>query len=333
MDESQELSPESKALIAEREKMLGSDFHEQPTVSAPITPIPLQPQNKRPTVGDFGSKVIGAVKNMDTNPIVKWLNDPAHAAALTGVPVGLWRSGANLNPIDPRFLKYNPRPTEPAPRAAEAAVPAEKPQTPVYETSTGQASKAGRTAAENMFTNQSANKSWALAPEGKIESLKSHGIEGPSMANIYGEMGPTEVRMIGGVPMEIPLNSANVAATPVTNTTESVANAVKTALPGVSNAENWLRSVLPTLRTVGKTAGVLGGAADTAARAYQGDASGAGISGIGTGLAAMTPFPVDVAAGGLSMLANYYRDNPKLYEEHRRELESSNPEDVYKLPQ
>jgi len=310
MDENQELSPDAKALIAEREKMLGSDFHEQPSIAEATPSEPEPPKNTRPTVGQFGRKVVESVKNVDSSPIAKFLNDPAHLSALLGIPIGAYRSGANFNPIDPTFLKYNPRPSQPAPRTAPAAS-FEEPQTPVYETATGQASKAGRTAGENMLTNQSANKSWASAPEGKIATLESHGISGPSMSQLYGEMGPTEVKMIGGRPMEIPLGAANSAAEPVANAAGSLSNAIKTALPGANKATQWIKSVLPTLGIMGKTAGVLGGTADTLTRAAQGDTTGAGISGAGTALAAMTPFPADIATGGLAWLANYYRDNPE----------------------
>jgi hypothetical protein len=304
-----ELSQEAKDLIADREKETGSDFLDHPDLTPPAAAEAPPAAPGRPTVSQFGEKVVNAVKNQGSSPVAEWLNDPAHAAAVLGVPVGMYRSGANFNPANPTFLKSNPRPSTPVPRDITAGTA--EPQTPVYDTPTGQASKANRTAGENMLTNQSANKSWASAPEGRIQTLNQQGVKGPSMNQLYSEMGPTEVKMIGGKPFEIPLGAANQPATEAAAESTPITNAIKNAFPGLSKAGQWISEVAPTLHTMGKSAGAFGGGFDTAARLMQGDTAGAGVSGVGTGLAGLAAFPEDVGIGGLAYLVNHFREHPE----------------------
>jgi hypothetical protein len=270
----------------------------------------------KPTTADMVRKAADVLGGTDVNSLASSLSDPRLAGAVLGGAYGLYKSGASLNPIKPYFLQSNPRYSgiTPPPRPTFTPPP---PTTPVYGTATGQASTAGKTAAENMFTNQVANKSFAQAGEGRIANLAEHGITGPTSAQMYAHTGPTEVVMIGGKPMEIPLGAANNLHTPEIPIQQEgqisrTMGSLEKSFPGLKTAGQWIKGALPTLKEMSHKAGVVGAAADVGSRAMEGDYTGAGISGLGTvaGMLAAPEIGIPAAVG--SMGVNYLRDHPEI---------------------
>jgi len=274
---------------------------------------PEKTEKKKATTADVVKKAADSLGASDLNASAMYASDPRVAAALLGAAHGAWKSGASFNPLNPTFLQSNPRYNgfTPAPR------PTYNPQgsTPVLHTQTGNASAAGTTAGENMLTNQTLNKSFASAPAGQIENLAEHGITGDSMNQLYAKTGPTEVRLIGGKPMELPIGAVDrlpTQAPQTANNTQKIVGALERYAPNVTKVGQWAKGVLPTLTTIGKGAGVAGAAGDILKRLYEGDTTGAGISGAGAlaGALLAPEIAIPVAAG--SMGINYLRDHPEL---------------------
>jgi hypothetical protein len=281
-----------------------------------VNPPSVDPTKKAPTTIDLIKKSVDVLGGTDPSELGGVLGDPRGAGAITGAGIGAYQSGASFNPFKPYFLQNNPRynGVTPPPRSTFNFEGASSPSSPVYETATGKASMAGRTGAENMFTNQVANQSFANAPKGRIESFQSSGIKGPSLNQLHAEMGPTEVKMIGGRPMEIPLGSANplpTTETPPSSITGRTVGALENAFPGAKTVVQWAKGALPTISAIGKGAGVGASLADIGSRAMQGDYPGMGISGIGAaGMLAAPEIGIPLSLGSLAI--NYLRDNPEL---------------------
>ena len=270
-------------------------------------------KKQTPTTAQLVAAAADKLGANSTNGSEGMLSDPRFAGAILGGAHGAWKSGASFNPLNPTFMQNNPRYNgiKPTPR------PTFNPQgqTPVLHTQTGNASAAGTTAGENMMTNQTLNKSFANAPQGQIENLAEHGIKGPSLSQLHAQTGPTEVRLIGGKPFELPIGAADRAAThapEVSKVSQAIGTLEKYA-PGLKNSLEWIKGAAPTVGAIAKGAGIGGALADVGMRAYQGDKTGAGISGAGS-LAGMMLAPeigIPLAVG--SMGVNYLRDHPELY--------------------
>jgi len=280
-----------------------------------VNPSLVNPLKKAPTTIDLIKKSVDVLGGTDPSELGGVLGDPRGAGAIAGAGIGAYQSGASFNPFKPYFLQNNPRynGVTPPPRSTFNFEGASNPNTPVYNTATGQASTAGRSAAENMLTNSVANQSFANAPKGKIESFKNSGIEGPSLNQLHAEMGPTEVKMIGGRPMEIPLGSANplpTTETPPSSIAGKTIGALENAFPGAKTVAQWVKGALPTISAIGKGAGVGASLADMGSRAMQNDYPGMGISGIGAaGMLAAPEVGIPLSLGSLA--TNYLRDNPE----------------------
>jgi len=270
---------------------------------------------KSPTTIDLIKKSADVLGGTDSSQLGGVLSDPRGAGAMAGAGIGAYQSGASFNPFKPYFLQNNPRynGVTPPPRSTFNFEGASNPNTPVYGTATGQASTAGRSAAENMLTNQVANQSFANAPKGRIESFQNSGIKGPSLNELHGQMGPTEVKMIGGRPMEIPLGSANplpTTETPPSSITGKTIGALENAFPGAKTVAQWAKGALPTISSIGKGASRFANLADVYSRGVQEDYPGMGISAIGAaGMLAAPEIEIPLNLGALAI--NYLRDNPE----------------------
>jgi len=253
-------------------------------------PAPSAVAAPRPSTSALAKKIGETFSKPNDLQLAEFLRDPANAAALTGAGVGAWKSGANLNPLKPTtFLQPSPF------KGLNGGVNQYVNTQVLHDTGT-----AGVTAEDLKAATGSPVRSNSEAQQA-IEELKAKSATRTP-----------KIKIINGVPTIVGyVQEAGKDITPLTQSSVlgRMSTAIEPYLPSVANAAKWAEGALPILNKIAHYGSVAGTAADAAARGYQGDTLGAGISGAGLAGALLAPEFAIPALGGAA-LANYVRDNP-----------------------
>jgi len=257
----------------------------------------------RPSTWDVGKHILNTVANAPNTKIGEQLADPVTAAALAAGAAGLYRSGAGINPLKPEtFMQYQPRYTPPGSQPRLGGVHAYLESQLVPKVGTEGLSEATGKNVRTMHEAQEALKDVSAQPRTEKTLYRQVG----------GERKPVGARFIPAKPA--------VELVPQQSTLGRMGSTIAKAAPGLGTTGEWLKGALPTLGTVGKYAGIGGLLGDVGARAYSGDTTGAGISGVGGALGMMLAPEIGIPVALGSAAINYLRDHPEHLEALRSKI-------------
>ena len=244
----------------------------------------------RPSTSALAKKIGETFSKPNDLQLAEFLRDPANAAALAGAGVGAWKSGAHLNPLKPTtFLQASP-----------------------FKGPAGGVNKYVGTQALHDLGTAGVTAEDLKAATGQPVRSNSEAQQAIEELKAKSATRTPKIKIINGVPTIVGyVQEAGKDITPLTQSSvlSRLGTAVEPYVPSVANAAKWAEGALPTLGKIAHYGSVAGTAADAAARGYQGDTIGAGISGAGLAGAVLAPQFAVPALGGAA-LANYVRDNP-----------------------
>jgi hypothetical protein len=190
---------------------------------------------------------------------------------------------------------------------------------PIYDEAAG-----SRALTSNQGLNKGVAASESLAELRFREFLKNNPdyfkmTGNPMLTNPAGEMGPSVFNGTIFEPLSTTRQIANEAAqaahAPVAPLPQSPLSMGDKLLKAFPNAPKVVEAVKGALPVVGKTLNAAGAGfniADVINRMVDKDYAGAGISGVGGGLAMLASAPVGIPIGLTTALIQYYHDHPEL---------------------
>jgi hypothetical protein len=199
------------------------------------------------------------------------------------------------------------------------AEPATGKPIPIYDEAAG-----SRALTSNQGLNKGVAASESLAELRFREFLKNNPdyfkmTGNPMLTNPAGEMGPSVFNGTIFEPLSTTRQIANEAAqaahTPAAPLPQSPLSMGDKLLKAFPNAPKVAEAVKGALPVVGKTLNAAGAGfniADVINRMVDKDYTGAGISGVGGGLAMLASAPVGIPIGLTTALIQYYHDHPEL---------------------